>query len=130
MLSWPSRRPLDQNQQQVVWGNMSLYSEYLLERTNDHIIEADQGFVTYRYLNEKQVYIIDIYVKPEFRRKRCGSALADKVVEEAKTKSCTELIGTIIPGLKGSDASLKALQAYGMALHSANNNIIILKKDI
>jgi predicted GNAT family acetyltransferase len=109
---------------------MSLYSEYLLERTTDKIIELEYGFVTYRYLNEKQVYIVDIYIKPDSRKSGRASMLADQVVKEAKEKGCTELIGTVNPSCAGSKESLKVLFAYGMDLLSSQNNIILCKKDI
>lgn len=109
---------------------MSLYLEYLTERTSDSIIETALGFVTYRYLNETQVYIVDIYVRPEFRKAGVCSALADQVVKEAKVKGRAELIGTVQPSAKNSTASLKVLLGYGMILQSASQDCIIFKKDI
>ena len=109
----------------------SLYAQYLHERTEDDIIETDMGFVTFRYINEgKSAYIIDIFVLPEFRRRGAMKDLADKVVKEAKTLGCTELIGTVVPSTKGSTISLKALLGYGMSLLSSANNVIIFRKDI
>ena len=48
----PQRRALD---------NMSLYAEYLREKTDDEIIETVEGFATYRFLPGYACYIIDIY---------------------------------------------------------------------
>lgn len=109
---------------------MSLYADYLLERTHDQIVETEYGFATYRFLNTKQCYIIDIYVKPENRKTYRASEMADKIAEIAKEKGCCELLGTIVPSTRGSNTSLNVLMAYGMKLSSAQNDLIIMKKDI
>lgn len=109
---------------------MSLYAEYLRERTEDHIFEDDRGFVTWRYLNDRQVYIIDIYVKPEYRQKGKASSYAQYVIERAKWSGCTELLGTVVPSTKGSTTSLKVLLSFGMKLKESKDNLIILSKDI
>lgn len=108
---------------------MSLYKEYLAEKTNDLILETEKGFATYRYL-EKSVYIIDIYVRPDFRKHKYASDLADIIVEEARGKGCTQLLGSIVPSNKGSTISLKVLLGYGMTLHSSGNDLIFFRKDL
>jgi hypothetical protein len=109
---------------------VSLYADYLLERTFDHIVETDKGFATYRFLNESQVYIVDLFVLPQYRKTYVASDMADIIVEIAKQKGCTELIGTVVPSTKGSNTSLQTLLAYGMTLKSADKDLIIFKKDI
>ena len=110
---------------------MSLYAEYLRERTDDMIVEAPNGFATYRYLNEgKTVYIIDIFTIREARKLGSASILADMICEEAKAKGCTELIGTVIPSAHGSTDSLSVLIAYGMTLLRAEQNLIVFRKDL
>lgn len=109
----------------------SLYAQYLLERTDDHIIENGAGFVTYRYLNAgKTVYIIDIYIVPELRKSGAATGLADRVVEEAKSKGAVELIGSVIPSTKNSTISLKVLLGYEMTLASSAQDFVIFKKEI
>lgn len=110
---------------------LSLYAEYLKERTEDKIIETADGFATYRYINDgKSVYIIDIYVVPELRKTGEASYLAEQVIKEAKTKGCTELIGTVVPSSKSSTTSMKVLLAYGMELQSADRDLVIFRKGI
>jgi GNAT superfamily N-acetyltransferase len=110
---------------------MSLYAEYIKERTDDSIIETPSGFATYRYINDgRSVYVIDIYTRPECRKRGDAAALADSVAYEAKSKGCTEMLGTVNPSAKGSTASLKVLLAYGMSLKSASDNLIVFGKDI
>lgn len=109
---------------------MSLYADYIKEHRNDGCIESDKGFCTYRFLNEKQVYIVDIYVVPSQRKSREASLMADLVVKTAKDKGCTQLLGTVVPTAKNSTESLKVLLGYGMELDSSSNDMIIMKKDI
>lgn len=109
---------------------MSLYGDYILEHRGDQIVEDEFGFATYRYLNDDNVYIIDIYVVPEMRNTNRASAIADKVVEAARLKGCKKLLGTVVPDAHNSTASLRVLLGYGMTLQSIANGCIIFEKDI
>lgn len=110
---------------------MSLYASYLKERTTDEILETQEGFATYRYINDgKSVYIVDIYTVPDLRKTGYASALADIVVQRSKERGCTELIGTVVPSTKGATASLKVLLAYGMTLHNAGPDLVVFRKEI
>lgn len=110
---------------------MSLYAKYLTERTDDLIIEMEDGFATYRYmLDDKAVYIIDIYTVPKKRKGGIATFLADAVVKEAKDRGCVTLLGSVVPSTKGSTDSIKVLIAYGMKLASAGNDCIFFRKDI
>lgn len=110
---------------------MSMYADYIREHRNDEIVETEQGFATYRFLNEgKSVYIIDIYVKPDFRKSKAASVMADEIVANAKTRGAIELLGTVVPSARNSTDSLKVLLGYGMSLQSSSNDMIIFRKDI
>ncbi len=110
--------------------NMSLYAEYLKERTNDEIIEIDDGFCTYRYIDALTVYIVDIYIKPEARQFGHASKLADVVAEIARKKGCKCMVGTVQPSAKGSTISLQVLLGYGMSLVSSTADGIVMRKEI
>lgn len=110
---------------------MSAYGDYIKETRGDEIVEIPEGFATFRFLNEgKSAYIIDIYVIPDFRSKHIASTLANQISVIAKEKGASELIGTVVPSSKGSTDSLKVLIAYGMTLHSSQNDLIVFRKDI
>lgn len=109
---------------------MSHYAEYLRERTTDHIIETDTGFVTYRFTDSDTCYLIDIYVRPDFRMKREATDLANRVARIAQERGCKFLLGSVVPSTKGSTDSLRALLAYGMRLDSSTNDFIVFRKDI
>lgn len=110
---------------------MSMYGDYVRERLGDEILESDQGFVTYRYLNEgKTVYVVDLYVAPQFRKSQYGQTLTDAVIKIAKEKGCTEMIGTVSPAATNATYSMKVLIAYGMELKTSNEMVIVFRKDI
>lgn len=109
---------------------MSLYADYIKEHRNDQCIESDKGFCTYRYINDKQVYIVDIYVAPAYRNSKEASNMADLVVKEAKDKGCTQLLGTVVPSANNSTGSLKFLLGYGMSLDSSTDNLIVFKMEL
>lgn len=110
---------------------LSLYAQYVLERTDDLIIENDKGFATYRYIDDKKtVYIVDIFIVPGERRSGEASRLANAIVKEAKDRGCNKLIGSVVPSTHGSSDSIRALMAYGMTLDSCSNDFILFKKDI
>jgi len=110
---------------------MSLYADYLKERTHDEILETPDGFATYRYLPDgKTVYIIDIYTTPEARKKGLATALSQQICDLAKAKGCTKMMGTVVPSMKNSTASIGALLAHGMKLDSSADNVIVFTKEI
>jgi len=109
---------------------LSLYSQYITERTDRLVLETDKGFAVYAYLPDNTVYIEDIYISPEYRKQGLASEFANKIANIAKTKGCTRMIGSVVPSAKASTESLKVLLAYGMKLASSTNNFITLSKDI
>lgn len=112
---------------------MSLYAEYLREKTGDEIIETKDGFATFRFTTFKEnpaVYIVDIYVIPALRNLKEASSLADTIVSRAKKEGCKYLLGSVIPSNKGSTSSLKVLLAYGMSLDSSSTDFLLFKKEI
>lgn len=110
---------------------MSMYAEYLREKTSDLILETVQGFATYRYLPDGHtVYIVDIYVTPGFRKTNVASTMADNIVEEAKLKGCTKLLGSVVPSSKNSTAGIQVLLSYGMSLESSSNDFVVFGKGI
>ncbi len=108
---------------------VSHYADYLKEKTADLIIEDESGFASYRWINEgKSVYIVDIYIIPEYRRKGVAALFADRIAAEAKERGCTDMIGSVIPSNKGSSESLDVLRSYGMELVSSAQDVIYFRK--
>jgi hypothetical protein len=111
----------------------SLYAKYIQERLGDNIIETEYGFATYRYIDKvmsRAVYIIDIYILPEFRKSGEAARLADRIAIIAKDQGCSEMIGTVLTSAKTSTDSMKVLLAYGMTLKSSTNEALVFSKSI
>lgn len=112
---------------------MSLYSEYLKERIGDEVIEHEDSFVTYRFIEDagvRTVYIVDIYVRPFFRNSKVASFLADEIAVIAKERGCKRMIGTVSSTAKNATQSIMVLIGYGMDFYKCNNEGLIFKKEI
>jgi GNAT superfamily N-acetyltransferase len=111
----------------------SLYAKYVKERLGDEIIETEYGFATFRYIdkhNSRAVYIVDIYVLPEYRKSGEASKLADRIAVIAKDQGCNEMIGTVLTSARTATNSVKVLLAYGMTLKSSTNEALVFIKSI
>lgn len=110
---------------------MSLYAEYVKEKTGDNIIEDGRSFITYRYLNAgKTIFVVDLFVHPDFRKTDIAPCLVREVIKEAKSKGATELLSAVVPSLKEGTKSLKFQLGMGMKLLSSAHDVILLRKDI
>lgn len=114
---------------------MELFKKYVEELHNSKsVYYNDKGFAVYwiRNLNDKEleVYIEDIYVKPEYRRTRAAHILADEVVKIAREKGCKYMTGSVIPSANNSTISLDMMRSYNFQLHSCKDNIIWFIKEI
>lgn len=109
---------------------MSMFAEYFKEFCGDETIETSNGFAVFRYLNDKQVYIVHIFVTYECREEGEASAIADMVVEAAKKRGCSELIGTVVPSANHASRSMRVLLGYGMTPYAIDGNMVCFRKDI
>lgn len=105
----------------------SLYAQYLAERCGRAILETSEGYATY-VIQVPDVYIADIFVLPDARRRGVASAMADTICAEAKGHGCTRLIGSIDPMTHGAHESLLVLLSYGMRLSHTGNGLIFFQK--
>ena len=109
---------------------MSLYADYIKEREDKEIIETDKGFATFTCFENKECYIQDIYVVPEYRKSGYATEMTDKVVEMAKEKGCNTLVGSVCTEDKNATRNMKVFLAYGMQIYKTAGIMIFLKKKI
>jgi GNAT superfamily N-acetyltransferase len=112
---------------------MSMYADYLRERVGDEIIEREEGFATFRIIDDggvMTVYIVDIYIKPEYRKMKMATVMADEIKERAKFLGCKAMIGTVSSSAKKPTDSMKVLLGYGMQFYKSNQDGIIFRKEI
>ena len=108
---------------------MSLYANYIQERTDKLILEDERGFAVYSW-QAGAVYLEDIYVLPDYRKTGVAAEFADKICQLALEKGIHKLLGSCVPTAKGSTESMKVLIAYGMKLDSCAVNFILFSKEI
>ena len=73
---------------------MSLYAEYLKERESVDTIEFDNGFATYQFLGNGNIYLKDIYVTKRFRDGDLCDRLEMAVILIGKSIGCHSIIGS------------------------------------
>lgn len=108
----------------------SLYAQYIKEREDRDIIESDEGFATYKILANGECYLQDLYVVPEKRQAGLAKEMTDKVVEIAKSRNCSILVGSVCLDTNDSTRNMKVFLAYGMQIHSIKGSMIFLTKNI
>jgi predicted GNAT family acetyltransferase len=72
-----------------------MFEDYFKELKNLDVYKTEYGFVLYRIQNDDQLYIRDIYVKPEHRKGGVAARMADEVAIMAKEQGCTLMIGDV-----------------------------------
>lgn len=109
--------------------SLSLYGQYIKERSNRGILEIDGAFATFDYIGD-MVYIVDIFVAKEKRRSKVGFELADTIVKQAISDGKKFLIGTVDTGTPVASDSLKFQIAYGLRAFKTVDQMIFLSKPI
>ena len=109
---------------------MSLYAQYIAEKTNKFILETDYGFATYSFPDATTVYLEDIFVVKDCRQQGVATELVDEITEIARYQGCTRLLGSVIPSTKGSTESLKVFLRMGAKIESATTDFIVISKGI
>lgn len=108
---------------------LSNYGQYIKERENLDILENENGFFTYK-INGNECYIKDIFILKDARRSGVATSMAEEISKIAKENGCTFLTGTCVPSTNGATESLKAMFSYGFKVHSSQNDLIVLIKEL
>lgn len=108
---------------------VSHYAQYMKEREGLDTIENDNGFISYKFI-EDGCYIHTVFVQKESRGSLAMVDLCEKVRRVSLEKGCHKVFCTVVPSLPGSTYTIEILIRYGFILDSATNNFICLKKEI
>jgi hypothetical protein len=108
---------------------MSLYSQYIKERENGHMIETEDGFITY-FIYGKECHMKDIYIVPEKRRSGVALEFQRQIVEKVKPLGCTFLSGMVDIRLPSCTYSAKCMLNDNFKLAKIDGNVIYFIKDI
>ena len=108
---------------------MDLYRDYLLERENVELIYDEDSFVTYK-LYDDYMYVIDIYVKPESRRRGKSFDIGRMMDDKAISLGYDKIMGSVCMSTNGWKISLEGLIKFGYSVDSVKNDMIYLLKDL
>jgi GNAT superfamily N-acetyltransferase len=108
---------------------IDMIKEYFKEIQNLDIIENEHGFILYR-IEDANLHIQHMYIKPESRAMKIATALADDLVAKAKDEGCLTMTGDIEPTNNNATQSMKFILSYGLKVLEASENEIIFYKHI
>jgi len=106
-----------------------MYAEYIKEREGFDIIETSAGFAVYKVTGE-EIYLRDIYVRAECRKRGIASDLADEVAKIGQKAGCRYLVGSVSPQSKTATENIEVLIRYGMTLHKCDSSLMVFFKEI
>ena len=104
---------------------MHHYRDYIAEKKGAVVETFDEGFFVWSVINEHAVFIHDVFVKPEHRRKgllaKWTAHLMSKVPESVKF-----LFAEVDTKDKCPELSLSALLSYGLKIQEIKDNRYIV----
>lgn len=101
---------------------MSLYSEYIKERENKHIIEFDNAFVSYK-INNNFLFIEDMYIRSEYRRNNIGKLLDTMIQYEAINNKCNYIICSVSIFANNFVNSIRVIKHSGYKYYTKNKTL-------
>jgi len=108
-----------------------VWAAYIKELYGKEMLETEYGFATYFIVPGTSVcYLEDIFVAPEHRKSRAGTELENAVIEWAKERKCTEIMGSAAVGLPTTERSVAVLIARGYKLSKVTETMLYFKKNI
>lgn len=107
----------------------SMWAKYKEERGTGTVIETEKGFICFS-IGNRECFIQDCYVLPEFREKGEAVSLMNQVRDVALKSDCLTLTMNISVGINGSNRSLKCCLDYGFEVMGVAGNVLILSKVI
>ena len=99
---------------------MELFATYLKEREGSELVHDEKGFATYKKHGQNNIYVVDVYVRPEFRKKRVASGYLNMI---ADITSCENLITSCDENANNWKESEKAILGYGFELKTRENTM-------
>lgn len=106
-----------------------MYFDYIKEREGLDFIIKDYGFCSYS-IKDQECFLMDVYIKPEFRKTHKGSTLLNELCSIARDSKCTYLTARNYPKSFGSSESLLAALKYGFKVITTNNEFILIAKEL
>lgn len=111
---------------------MDLFARYKEEREGSIVYKQEYGFLVYSIIG-KDCVLHEIYVHPDFRRKKIGKHMTDVVLTGAKELGCNIAYCSVSlnPRIKGASEAAQAFLWYGFKLSNAGpDGLLWFKKEI
>lgn len=108
---------------------MNPWTQYLNERYGHECIEEEWGFVTYK-LVLPFIALEDLYIVPELRKLGAGTKALKRIEDIGRAHQATHVWAQVQLMDRGSNESLQAILAVGFKMIEAQNNRIVLTKEI
>lgn len=109
-----------------------MYSDYLKEIGIAECLEDEKGFMIYSKINGDEVFIRDLYVRPEFRKKHVATSYVDAVLPECKSQGYKFLRCSVNLSMKPEAVAtlLLGYAKYGFKISDQDSEMIWLFKEI
>lgn len=106
-----------------------MWLDYIKERSGIESIETGVGFATYS-LTTEHIYLIDLYIRREFRNMKEASKLADKIAEIGSKNGRNKMLGSVDIKAINSRESMLAVLHYGMKPIWTEDTMVFFEKEI
>ena len=108
---------------------MNLYAEYIEEREDAKLYHDEDGFFTYKLLNDA-FFVKDLYVRKEKRREGIGNKYAKKIEELAKKHDCLVIFCTVCVEANNWEVSKEYIESNDYSYVNKVDTMIYFKKEI
>lgn len=93
---------------------MSLFGDYVKERTTKSILEDDISFAVFSFPDsDSTLFIEDFFVDLKWRKQNKGRVLFGKLLEEGRRRGAVNIACAVDPEAKNALDSVKAVLAVG-----------------
>lgn len=108
---------------------MNLYAAYVKEREGKDVLKNENGFITYKIIGQ-ELFLADMFLVKKARGSEVVSQFIEKLVQIGKDNKCSHISANIHLADSGANRTLKAALKLGFKLINANNNILVIVKEV
>lgn len=104
-----------------------MWKDYLREKEGKETFEFEHGFITYLVHGEnvKEIYISDMYIKPEFRKSGYLRSFIKEIEKVAQERNCVRMTAHIFLNSKNPEEPLVVDLKYGFKIFKITDNSVI-----
>ena len=106
-----------------------MYSQYVKEREGVETVELETGFYSYK-LEDSCLFIVDLFVLPEFRSKKVGSEYGEQLEAIAKKNGKNVILCAASLAAKNSEDAINFILSNGYKIINVTLSEIYFKKEL